>query len=70
MTMTVEPTVDWSQDQMLEVVLNEPDDFLKVRETLTRIGVASRKERSYIKVATYYISKVNILSCISRSCLP
>ena len=35
--MTVEPTVDWSQDQMLEVVLNEPDDFLKVRETLTRI---------------------------------
>ena len=45
MTMTVEPTIDWSQDQMLEVVLNEPDDFLKVRETLTRIGVASRKEK-------------------------
>ena len=45
MTMTVEPTVDWSQDQMLEVVLNEPDYFLKVRETLTRIGVASRKEK-------------------------
>ena len=43
--MTVEPTVDWSQDQMLEVVLNDPDDFLKVRETLTRIGVASRKEK-------------------------
>ena len=47
MTMTVEPTVDWSQDQMLEVVLNEPDDFLKVRETLTRIGVASRKEKKF-----------------------
>ena len=45
MTMTVEPTVDWSQDQMLEVVLNEPDDFLQVREALTRIGVASRKEK-------------------------
>ena len=45
MTMSVEPTVDWSQAQMLEVVLNEPDDFLKVRETLTRIGVASRKEK-------------------------
>ena len=45
MTMTVEPTVDWSQDQMLEVVLNDQDDFLKVRETLTRIGVASRKEK-------------------------
>jgi len=42
---TVEPEVKWSQDQMIEVSLNEPDDFLKVRETLTRIGVASRKEK-------------------------
>ena len=45
MTATAEPTVHWTQDQRLEVVLNEPDDFLKVRETLTRIGVASRKEK-------------------------
>ena len=45
MTATTEPTVQWSQDQMVEVLLNEPDDFLKVRETLTRIGVASRKEK-------------------------
>ena len=45
MTGMVEPTVEWAQDKMLEVVLNEPDDFLKVRETLTRIGVASRKEK-------------------------
>ena len=37
--------ITWSQDMMLEVSLKEPDDFLKVRETLTRIGVASRKER-------------------------
>ena len=37
--------IKWSQDLMLEVTLREPDDFLKVRETLTRIGVASRKER-------------------------
>ena len=37
--------VSWKQEQMLEVGLNEPDDFLKVRETLSRIGVASRKER-------------------------
>jgi len=37
--------IAWSQDMMLEVTLKEPDDFLKVRETLTRIGVASRKER-------------------------
>ena len=42
---TAEPTIQWSQDQMVEVLLNEPDDFLKVRETLTRIGVASRKEK-------------------------
>ena len=44
--MTVsEPQVSWSQNNMVEVSLNEPDDFLKVRETLTRIGVASRKEK-------------------------
>ena len=36
---------NWTQGQMLEVGLKEPDDFLKVRETLSRIGVASRKER-------------------------
>ncbi len=36
---------DWTPASMLEVTLNEPDDFLKVRETLTRIGVASRKDR-------------------------
>ena len=35
----------WSADQMVEVTLKEPDDFLKVRETLTRIGVASKKEK-------------------------
>ena len=36
--------VEWSPARMLEVTLNEPDDFLKIRETLTRIGVASRKD--------------------------
>ena len=45
MSVVTEHEVDWSQDQMVEVTLNEPDDFLKVRETLTRIGVASRKEK-------------------------
>ena len=45
MSTTPEPTVQWSQDQMVEIFLSEPDDFLKVRETLTRIGVASRKEK-------------------------
>jgi len=43
--MSVELEVNWSADHMVEVTLNEPDDFLKVRETLTRIGVASRKEK-------------------------
>ena len=45
MSVVQEPTVQWSPDMMIEVILNEPDDFLKVRETLTRIGVASRKEK-------------------------
>ena len=36
--------VEWTPNNMLEVTLNEPDDFLKIRETLTRIGVASRKD--------------------------
>ena len=37
--------VEWTPASMLEITLNEPDDFLKVRETLTRIGVASRKDK-------------------------
>ena len=41
----VEPEYDWSPEKMIEVFLSEPDDFLKVRETLTRIGVSSRKEK-------------------------
>ena len=45
MSVLREPEVNWDPNQMVEVTLNEPDDFLKVRETLTRIGVASRKEK-------------------------
>jgi hypothetical protein len=37
--------IEWSPDLMLEIRIEEPDDFLKVKETLTRIGVASRKEQ-------------------------
>ena len=55
-------TVSWSVDNMVEVALRQPDDFLKVRETLTRIGVASRKERKLFqschilhKKGKYYI---------------
>ena len=40
-----EEFVQWDEQQMVEVALKEPDDFLRVRETLTRIGVASRKEK-------------------------
>jgi len=60
---TIEPQVDWSPSMMVEVILNEPDDFLKVRETLTRIGVASRKEKKLYqschilhKQGRYYIT--------------
>ena len=42
---SVEPEYHWSPERMIEILLSEPDDFLKVRETLTRIGVASRKEK-------------------------
>lgn len=43
--MTTEIEIDWQPSDMVEVTLSQPDDFLKVRETLTRIGVASRKEK-------------------------
>jgi hypothetical protein len=63
MTNTIEPQVNWSPNMMVEVTLNEPDDFLKVRETLTRIGVASRKEKKLYqschilhKQGRYYIT--------------
>ena len=52
--------MEWSPQSMLEITLNEPDDFLKVRETLTRIGVASRKEKSYFNHVTFCISKEDI----------
>ena len=45
MMAIAEQEVQWTADDMVEVSLSEPDDFLKVRETLTRIGVASRKEK-------------------------
>ena len=48
---TMEPQVNWNPSMMVEVSLNEPDDFLKVRETLTRIGVASRKEKKLYQSA-------------------
>ena len=54
--------ISWDPEQMVEVTLRQPDDFLKVRETLTRIGVASRKEKKLFqschilhKKGKYYI---------------
>ena len=47
MSVLKEPEVNWDPNQMVEVTLNEPDDFLKVRETLTRIGVARKEKKIY-----------------------
>ena len=69
MTAFAEPEVKWSSDQMIEVTLNEPDDFLKVRETLTRIGVASRKEKRFISLVIFSISKVDIILFTLKNCL-
>jgi len=44
MVETNDELVDWNPDMMLEVILGQPDDFLKIRETLTRMGVASKKD--------------------------
>ena len=55
---------------MVEVSLNEPDDFLKVRETLTRIGVASRKEKNYINPVTFYTNRVVTILSILKNFLP
>jgi len=58
-----EVTINWSPSDMLEVTIKQPDDFLKVRETLTRIGVASRKDKTLFqschilhKQGKYYIT--------------
>ena len=58
-----EDTISWSIGDMLEVTIKQPDDFLKVRETLTRIGVASRKDKTLFqschilhKQGKYYIT--------------
>ena len=61
-------SINWKPEQMLEVVLKEPDDFLKIRETLSRIGVASRKEKILYqschilhKQGKYYITHIKEL---------
>jgi len=58
-----EENINWSPNDMLEVTIKQPDDFLKIRETLTRIGVASRKDKTLYqschilhKQGKYYIT--------------
>ena len=67
--MSGEIEIQWRQTDMVEVVLNEPDDFLKVRETLTRIGVASRKERKIYQSCHILHKQGSILLYTSKNCL-
>lgn len=48
---------EWNHDMMLEISLNEPDDFLKVKETLTRIGIASKKEHNTLYQSCHILHK-------------
>ena len=56
-------------DSLVEVKIAEEEDFLKIKETLTRIGVASRKDQNYINLAIFCISKASIISYTLRNCL-
>ena len=60
--MNGETDIKWKQSDMVEVTLGEPDDFLKVRETLTRIGVASRKERKEKIADLAPLNQIKVLS--------
>ena len=52
-----EDIIEWSPSDMLEVLLNEPDDFLKIKETLTRIGVASRRDENTLFQSCHILHK-------------
>ena len=69
MSQTTEPQVQWSQEKMIEVRLNEPDDFLKVRETLTRIGVFLVRRRNCTSLVTSCTNRVSTTLYTSRNCL-
>ena len=58
----------WTTDKMFEVTLKEPDDFLKVRETLSRIGVSPEKKKNFISLVIYCTSKVNTILFTLKSC--
>ena len=52
-----QPNIEWSPSEMLEVQLNEPDDFLKIKETLTRIGVSSKKDHNTLYQSCHILHK-------------
>ena len=62
-----EEFVQWDEQQMVEVALKEPDDFLKVRETLTRIGVALVKRKRFISLVTFSINVASTTSFTSKT---
>jgi hypothetical protein len=55
--MQIQTPIEWTPSDMLEVILNEPDDFLKIKETLTRIGVASKKEHNTLFQSCHILHK-------------
>ena len=55
--MQIQTPIEWTPSDMLEVLLNEPDDFLKIKETLTRIGVASKKDYNTLFQSCHILHK-------------
>lgn len=55
--MQMQTLIEWTPSNMLEVILNEPDDFLKIKETLTRIGVASKKDHNTLFQSCHILHK-------------
>lgn len=55
--MQIQTPIEWTPSDMLEVLLNEPDDFLKVKETLTRIGVASKRDHNTLFQSCHILHK-------------
>lgn len=55
--MQIQTPIEWTPSDMLEVLLNEPDDFLKIKETLTRIGVSSKKDHNTLFQSCHILHK-------------
>ena len=55
--MNTDQLIEWQPSDMLEVILNEPDDFLKIKETLTRIGVSSKKDYNTLFQSCHILHK-------------